>query len=119
LPKEEGDGGKSPKVEKKALGKEILDGHDCVKNQVVITDEKGEKVDAITWNATDLKDFPIQIQTKEEENTSLVKFKQVEFATPDAAQFEPPSGYAQYSSQQELMQGVMKKMMQGSDAGKK
>ncbi len=113
------DSGKEPKLEKKALGKETLDGHSCVKNQVTVTDEKGEKIEATTWNATDLKDFPIQIQTKEAENTSFVKFKNVQFDTPDAAQFEPPAGYTKYSSQQDLMQGVMNKMMQEKSAGKK
>ncbi len=110
---------KAPKLDKTALGKETLDGHPCVKNKVVITDEKGEKVDATTWNATDLKDFPIQIQTKESDNTSIVKFKQVQFVPPDAAQFEPPSGFTQYNSQQELMQSVLKKVMQGQGTEKK
>ncbi len=108
LPKQDG-GAKTPKLEKTALGKETLDGHPCVKNKVLITDEKGEKVDATTWNATDLQDFPIQIQTKEPESTSIVKFNHVQFIAPDAAQFEVPAGYTEYKSQQELMQGIMKK----------
>ena len=119
LSKEDADASKTPKLEKTALGKETVDGHACVKNKVVITDEKGEKVDATTWNASDLKDFPIQIQTKEAENTSIVKFKQVQFTAPDAAQFEPPTGYTQYNNQQELMQGIMKKVMQNQGAEKK
>ena len=54
-----------------------------------------------------------QIQTKEQENTSFVRFKQVQFKKPDADLFEPPNGYTQYSDPQELMQGVMKKVMEG------
>ena len=119
LPKEDTDNSKTPKLEKTPLGKETIDGHACVKNKVVITDEKGEKVDATTWNASDLKDFPIQIQTKETENTSIVKFKQVQFTALDAAQFEPPAGYTQYNSQQELMQGIMKKVMQNQGGAEK
>jgi len=114
LPKEDSDAARSPKLEKTALGKETLDGHPCVKNQVVITDERGEKVDALTWNATDLKDFPIQIQTKETGNTSVVRFKQVQFTALEPAQFEPPAGFATYDSQQELMQAMMKKMAPGA-----
>lgn len=112
LPKSEADAAKAPTLNKTSLGKETLEGHPCVKNKVIITDEKGEKVDAITWNATDLKDFPIQIQTKETENTSVVKFTNVQFDTPPATQFEVPAGFTQYHNQQELMQGIMKKMMQ-------
>jgi len=104
---------KMPKIEKTAVGKETIDGHACVKNKVVITDDKGQKVEATTWNATDLKDFPVQIQSTEKENTSVVRYKQVQFVKPDVHQFEPPVGYTHYSDQAELMQGLVKKMMSG------
>lgn len=104
------------KVTKAPQGKEKLDGHPCVKNKVTIKDEKGETVEATTWNATDLKDFPLQIQTKEKENTSFVRFKQVKLEKPDAKLFEVPPGYTQYSNQQDLVQGVMRKVMGGPGA---
>jgi hypothetical protein len=114
LPEEDAEAaGKNAKTARTPLGKETIDGHPCVKNKVVITPDKGPAVEATTWNATDLKDFPVQIQTKEQENTSFVRFKQVQFKKPDADLFEPPNGYTQYSDPQELMQGVMKKVMDG------
>jgi hypothetical protein len=119
MSKEYAEASKTPKMEKTALGKETLDGHPCVKNKVVITDELGEPVEAFTWNATDLKDFPIQIQTKEKEATSIVKFSQVQFVAPEASLFESPAGYTQYKDQQELMQGVMSKFMKGQAGDKK
>ena len=61
---------KGLKVEKTALGKETIDGHACVKNKVVVKNEQGAVLEAITWNATDLKDFPLQIEMKEKDNTS-------------------------------------------------
>jgi len=103
---------KAPKLEKTAVGKETLDGHACVKNKVVITDDKGKNLEATTWNATDLKDFPVQIQTKEKENTSIVHFKDIQFTKPEAKQFEVPAGYTQFNDPQEMMQGIMKKMME-------
>jgi hypothetical protein len=113
LPKSDTDAAeKDTKLQKTALGKETVDGHSCVKNKVLMTDEKGTNVEAITWNASDLKDFPVQIQTQEKENTSIIRFKQVQFTKPDAKQFEVPAGYTQYSSPQEMMQGMMKKMME-------
>ena len=36
-----------------------------MKNKVVVKGSKGPVLEAITWNATDLKDFPIQIEMKE------------------------------------------------------
>lgn len=109
--------GKDTKLDKTELGKETIDGHACVKNKVVLDDGKGQKMEAITWDATDLKKFPIRIQTKEKENTSVVDFKNVQFTKPEASKFDPPTGYTAYNSPQELMQGMMTKVMQGQ--GKK
>jgi len=112
MPKEDADAiAKTPKIEKTALGKETIDGHACVKNKVLITDDKGQTLEATIWTANDLKDFPLQIKTTEKENTSIVKYKQVQFTKLDAKQFDPPAGYTEYNSPQELMQGLMKKML--------
>lgn len=100
---------------KKAQGKETLDGHPCVKNLVVTVDSKGRTTEATTWNATDLKDFPLQVQSKEEDNTSVLRFTQVQLTKPDAQQFAPPESYAKYSDPQALQQAVMKKMAEGAD----
>jgi len=117
LPKEDAEAlEKNPKIEKTALGKETIDGHPCVKNKVVATDDKGQKNEAIVWNATDLKDFPVQIQTAKKENTVVMRYHQIQFAKPDAKQFDPPAGFTEYSDVQQLMQGAMKKMMGGQSA---
>jgi hypothetical protein len=84
---------KGLKMEKTALGKETLDGHACVKNKVTIRNDKGAVLEAITWNAADLKDFPLQIEMKEKENTVRMHFSQVSLTKPDARQFEVPPGY--------------------------
>jgi hypothetical protein len=103
------------KVEKTALGKETIDGHNCVKNKVVVTDEKGQTLEATTWNAADMKDFPIQIRTTEQGNTSVIRFKDVKFSSPEGKQFDPPSGYTQYKDMQEMMQGIMSKSLTGAE----
>jgi hypothetical protein len=115
LPKEETNAPASSKLEKKPIGNETVDGHACVKNKVTLTDDAGQPVDVTLWNATDLKDFPIQIQSKEKENTSMMRFKQIQLVRPEPALFEPPADYTQYSSQQELMQAILKKAAPGPD----
>ena len=118
LSKEDSEGSeKSPNVTKTPLGKETIDGHPCVKNKVVVTDTSGQSVEAITWDASDLKDLPIQIETQEKDSKSLVRFKQIQFSRPAAGFFEPPSGFTQYQNADDLKLGVMKKMME--DAAKK
>lgn len=104
--------GKDSKIEKTPLGKETVDGHPCVKNKVAFTGDNGEKIEATTWEASDLKDFPVKIQTKDKGNTSTIRFQNIQFAKPDAKLFEIPGGYTEYKSPQELMQGLMKKMVE-------
>lgn len=105
-----------PKIEKAVLGKETLDGHPCVKNKVVITDDKGEKRESTVWYATDLKNFPVQILTKEKDDTVILRFRQVQLAKPAAKQFDVPTGYQEYNDVQAMMQGVALKLMSGAAA---
>ena len=84
---------KGLKLEKSALGKETLDGHPCVKNKIVVRSGNASVLDAVVWNAADLKDFPIQIEMKEKDRTVRMHFTDVRFAKPDAKQFEIPAAY--------------------------
>ena len=86
---------KGLKLEKTALGKEALDGHDCVKYKVVVKDTNGPVLQAVTWNAADLKDFPLQIEMKEKINTVRMHFTQLRLTKPDPQQFNVPAAYGQ------------------------
>jgi hypothetical protein len=107
---------KNPKIEKTALGKETIDSHPCVKNKVVITDAQGQKNEATVWYATDLKDFPVQVQTADKENTMVMHYRDIQLARPDAKLFAPPAGFTEYKDVQQLMQAAMKKMLGGQIA---
>jgi hypothetical protein len=84
---------KGLKLEKSSLGTETLDGHPCVKNKVAVKSGKEPVLEAVVWNATDLKDFPIQIEMKEKDRTVRMHFSDVRFVKPDANQFEVPAAY--------------------------
>jgi hypothetical protein len=104
----------SQKVEKTALGRETIDGHPCVKNRSVVKSPKGVVlIQATTWNASDLKDFPIKIETTENGNTTVLHFQQVSLVKPEAKLFEPPAGYKQYSNPGDLMAAAYKKASGG------
>jgi hypothetical protein len=104
------------KIEKTSLGKETLDGHACEKNKMIVTDDSGEKHEVLVWNATDLKGFPVQIQTDEQGKKMTMKFKDVKLEKPDAKLFEPPTEFTKYDSMQ-AMQMEMFKRMSGGAAG--
>lgn len=81
---------------------------------MVLTDAKGKSQEMIVWNATVLKNFPAKVEMKEKETTTVTRFKNVQFAKPDAKQFEPPAGYKKYAGIQQLQQVMMQKMMRTS-----
>ena len=84
----------SQKVEKRPLGRETIDGHACVKNLSTVKSSKGSVlIQATTWNAADLKDFPIQIEMKEGANATVMHFQNVNFTKPDPRLFDVPAGY--------------------------
>jgi hypothetical protein len=82
------------KLEKKALGKETIDGHACVKNQLVVRSPKGAVLlQATTWNASDLKDFPVQIQMQDGGNSTTLHFMNISLVKPDPKLFDIPAGF--------------------------
>jgi hypothetical protein len=106
------------KMEITELGKETVDGHDCVKNKAVVTSSTGKTWESTVWNATDLKKFPVKIVTGENGKTVTLLFKDILFATPDASQFDPPADFKKYDNMMTLMQTeIMKRMGRGGPPG--
>jgi outer membrane lipoprotein-sorting protein len=101
------------KVEITKLGEETVDGHPCVKNKAVVTDNQGDKHEFTIWNATDLKNFPVKIEMNEQGNAITMSYSDISFSKPDASLFIPPTGYTKYDSVEEMMQAVMMKKMGG------
>lgn len=101
------------KVETTELGKETVDGHDCVKNKVIVTDKEGVKNESTVWNAGDLKDFPVKIMTSQQNQKTVMVFKNISFDKPAAAIFNVPSGFIRYNNLQAMMQAEMMKKMAG------
>ena len=110
---------KDLKLHKTPLGKETIDGHPCVKNRVVMTDARGQKAEALVWNATDLKDFPVQMQMNDKETTVVMRYNEVRLGKPDAKQFDAPAGFTKHADMQQLMVAIAQKQSQkGSQGGK-
>jgi hypothetical protein len=95
------------------LAQEKMEGHPCVKQRVVITDDKAEKHEATVWTATDLRNFPVCVATREGNDTVVMRFRQVQFTRADAKVFELPTGYTEYADMQSLMAGAVVKYMRG------
>jgi hypothetical protein len=102
------------KVEITEVGKETVDGHPCVKKKLTTTDSKGRPQEAFVWQASDLKNFPVQMEMAQRANKLIVKFQSPTLETPEAALFEIPADYTKYDSVQALMQAAMMKMFNGA-----
>lgn len=109
---------KNVQVVRTPLGKETIDKHPCTKNKVLVKNSKGATLlEATTWNASDLKDFPVLIGVQAKEGTTFLRFSQIQIARPPAAQFEPPAGFTKYTSTDLLMLAAAQKQMTGSSGG--
>jgi len=102
---------KPAKIQRTALGREVIDGHLCVKNKTVVTESDGRQHEATVWNATDMKNFPLRIQTADGEDTILMHFRQVKFERPAAKDFDLPAGTGKYDDPQDLTRAVMKNLL--------
>lgn len=98
-------------LEKTELGKETVDGHPCVKNKILILGEDGAKHAFTVWNATDLKDFPVRFESRENGGTVRGAYRDIQFVKPAAKLFEAPAGFKAYAGMQEMMMSVMQQMM--------
>ncbi len=105
------------KMETTEIAKETLDGHPCVKNKVIVTDKDGIKHESTVWNATDLKQFPVKIQTAESGDDVIMVFKNISLAKPGANAFEAPADYTKYDNVQTMMQQQVMKRMGGGGMG--
>ncbi|MBI3882330.1 MAG: hypothetical protein HY301_20015 [Verrucomicrobia bacterium] len=106
------------KVETTKLGEEKMDGQACIKNKVVVTDDKGTAHESTTWNATALKGFPIRIETTQDGSAVILTFTDIKLAKPDAAQFDPPAAFTKYDSVQRMMTTEMMKKLGGGGVPK-
>jgi len=102
------------RLESTPLGKETMDGHACVKNKSVVTDAQGHKKEYTVWNATDLNNFPVKIQSTDTLGESqTTSYRNIKLAKPDANLFELPTGYRKYTDLGAMMQDIMMKQMSG------
>lgn len=94
-------------VDKQKIGEATIDGHPCVKYRTTITRRGGGSAELITWEATDMDNFPIQAQISGDGSEMTVHFTKVDKSKPDASLFALPQDYKAYSSMQQMMMSNM------------
>lgn len=106
------------KVTKKAGGKETINGQACVRQQVTLTSTDGQKVEATTWEATGLSNFPIRMLFRQKEGSMVMTFSDVRLEAPADDLFKIPSDYKPFESMSALMQEAMTRAISGAGKGR-
>ncbi|HEX7861383.1 MAG TPA: hypothetical protein VF773_13705 [Verrucomicrobiae bacterium] len=96
---------------KTEIGKEKIDGKDTTKYKVVMKDDQGKDQEATVWIASDLKNFPVRIQTVNDGVPSTITFSNVKLEKPDASSFEPPTDFQRYNDMGAMVREQMMKRM--------
>lgn len=107
------DAAKKPAVEKTKLSEETLVGYACTKHRVTVTDEQGKTYEATTWNARDLRGFPIVIETSQKGSKVTLLFSDVKFGNPPSSAFEPSKDFQKYEDVKSMMREAMMKLLGG------
>lgn len=105
---------KKSKMERTKLGEETLAGHACIKHQVVVTDEQGKTHEGTTWNAKELRGFPIVIETALKTTKVTLLFSDVKFGNPPSSAFEPARDFQKYDDAKTMMREAMIKLLGGA-----
>lgn len=90
------------------LGPERTGGHKCVKDRVVVKGPSGFPHEYLVWDAIDLNQFPLKIETAAPHGmTATLIFKDVKLERPEAGEFEVPPGYIKYDDEMALIRSRM------------
>jgi hypothetical protein len=103
--------GAETEPKKTELGKETIEGRETTKYKVAMKDDEGKDQEAIVWIASDLKNFPIRIQTMNQGIPSTITFSNVKLEKPEAAMFEAPADFQRYTDMGTMMREQMMKRM--------
>jgi hypothetical protein len=90
-------------IQKKRIGEATVNGHPCVAYELHVTNAVGDENDVMIWEATDLKNFPIQMRFDMSPLVFKINFLTVNLEPPDLDLFHPPLDYYRYGSLPELI----------------
>jgi hypothetical protein len=99
------------KLDRTALGSEVIDGEPHEKSKVILTDPKGATQEVTVWTGQKLKDFPVQLQFTQGNQVVVMRHRNVRLGRPEEALFKAPANYTRHTDLQSLMQAAMQRML--------
>jgi len=77
-------------MKRTAAGTEVVDGHPCNIEKVVVTRSDGKTIESKVWEAQDLKGIPVRIESHIGEFTLSAVYRDISMETPDQQLFTVP-----------------------------
>ncbi len=96
------------KVERTPAGTEVVEGHSCKVEKVVVTRPDGKIIESTVWAAQDLKGIPVKIETKMPAHHYTAVYRDIVLGTPDKALFTPPDKCTLYEKMGQVVEKVTK-----------
>jgi hypothetical protein len=96
-------GAKEPKITKKKVGEEVIDGRKCDKYQVEVTASDGTTFQGYIWEPKEIKDFIVKSEFEDREFKQTMELRNLKLVTPPPPLFEIPKDYTLAASFLDLM----------------
>jgi hypothetical protein len=77
-------------LKRTSVGTEVLEGHACKIESVVVTRPDGKTIASKVWEAEDLKDIPIRIESRIGDVTLAAVYRDISVSAPDQDLFTIP-----------------------------
>jgi hypothetical protein len=77
---------------------EQINGHSCRKTEAAVTLSNGSTARFFVWRASDLKRFPMRIESAGGAPKLTLTFSEVVFKSFENELFQPPAGFTRYPS---------------------
>ena len=77
-------------LERTALGTEVVEGHPCKIENVVVKRPDGKTIESKVWEAQDLRGIPVKIESHIGELTLSAVYRDIAMGTPDQNLFTVP-----------------------------
>jgi hypothetical protein len=95
------------KVKRTPAGTEVVEGHNCKVENVVVTRPDGKVITSKVWEAEDLKGVPVKIESQTEHGKFAAVYRDVVLATQDKALFTPPDKCTPYEKMGQVVEDTM------------
>jgi hypothetical protein len=96
------------KVHRTLEGTDVVEGHRCKVEKVVVTRPDGKTIESKVWEAEDLKGIPVKIQTSLPPHHYAVVYQDIVPGTPDKALFTPPEQCTPYEKMGQVVEKIRK-----------